>query len=110
MRYHIKFQAPNWITIDGTGYLWSENEDETVEWTPSACEGDNVNQSMNQSAASISEGLRTGRLLSHFDLLPRSRPELSTSVARHEDNVNKNRYGDIFPCKHLFLIGKNLFS
>jgi len=53
--------------------------------------------SVPESINTIVEGLRTGRILSAFDVLPRCRPELSFNAAKREDNMRKNRYGDISP-------------
>ena len=68
---------------------WKKNH-ETDSATLQTAEG---------SVAAIDEDLRSGRLLAQFDLLPRCRPELSTQVARRDENLRKNRYGDIFPCE-----------
>lgn len=51
-----------------------------------------------QSVARIAEQLRTGVILNGFDMLARCRPELSCAVAKSDDNLRRNRYGDIFPC------------
>ena len=63
-------------------------------------DGSGTQLTAEDSVAVIADGLRSGRLLSQYELLPRSRLELSCSVAKHDDNIRKNRYGDIFPCKN----------
>lgn len=83
------------LSLRRTGYCWTEQEeDPPVQYVLEPAE-----MSPKESVAAIVDGLRTGRILSHFDLLPRSRPELSSSIARRDENIQKNRYGDIFPCK-----------
>lgn len=86
------------LSLRRTGYAWNEqDEDPSVQYILEP-----PDMSPRESVAAIADGLRTGRILSHFDLLPRSRPELSSSVARRDENIQKNRYGDIFPCKFAF--------
>lgn len=81
------------LSLRRTGYCWTEQEeDPPVQYVLEPAE-----MSPKESVAAIVDGLRTGRILSHFDLLPRSRPELSSSIARRDENIQKNRYGDIFP-------------
>lgn len=82
------------LSLRRSGYMWSENDDDpSVQYVL-----EQPDMTARDSVAAIADGLRTGRILSHFDLLPRSRPELSSSVARRDENIQKNRYGDIFPC------------
>jgi len=61
----------------------------------------NNTESAVESVDRLSEELRNGRIISQFGLLAKSRPELATSSARSEVNINKNRYADIYPCKLL---------
>jgi hypothetical protein len=83
------------LSLRRAGYCWNEqDEDPPVQYILESTE-----MSSKESVAAIADGLRTGRILSHFDLLPRTRPELSSSVARRDENIQKNRYGDIFPCE-----------
>ena len=62
-----------------------------------------------ESVAQLSEELRTGRILARFELLPKSRLELTCSAARLDANMGKNRYGDILPydCNRVVLSVKN---
>lgn len=83
------------LSLRRSGHMWSDqDEGPSIQYVLEP-----TDMSARDSIAAISDGLRTGRILSHFDLLPRSRPELSSSVARRNENIQKNRYGDIFPCK-----------
>jgi hypothetical protein len=83
------------LSLRRAGYCWNEqDEDPPVQYILESTE-----MSFKESVAAIADGLRTGRILSHLDLLPRTRPELSSSVARRDENIQKNRYGDIFPCE-----------
>lgn len=91
------------LSLRRGGYQWAEqDEDQSIQYVQEPSD-----MTARESVEALEEGLRNGRILSHFDLLSRSRPELSTSVARRDENIQKNRYGDIFPCKkHLkFLLG-----
>lgn len=83
------------LSLRRSGYCWAEqDEDPPVQYVLERPE-----MLVKESVAAIVDGLRTGRILSHFDLLPRCRPELSSSIARRDEDIQKNRYGDIFPCK-----------
>lgn len=88
------------LSLRRSGYMWSDqDEGPSIQYILEPTDVSAID-----SIAAIAEGLRTGRILSHFDLLPRSRPELSSSVARRDENIQKNRYGDIFPCKYLYTL------
>lgn len=86
------------LSLRRGGYQWTEqDEDQSIQYIQEPAD-----MTAGESVEAVEEGLRNGRILSHFDLLPRSRPELSSSVARRDENFQKNRYGDIFPCKEFY--------
>lgn len=65
-----------------------------------------ANMTAEESVDLLAEGLRTGRILSRFELLYKSRPELSSNAAKKDVNVLKNRYADIYPydCNRIVLV------
>jgi len=81
------------ISVKQHGGYFMEQDDEPLQYVHDK----STDISVSESVIAIAEGLRTGRILSAFDVLPRCRPELSTNVAKREDNIRKNRYGDISP-------------
>lgn len=52
-----------------------------------------------QSLLLLSDGLASGTLLSQYEQLYRKNADLAITEARKVDNLNKNRYRDISPCK-----------
>ena len=89
LSWHLMHFVPAWCS--------SEVNEQPLEYV---FDGSGTQLTAEDSVAVIADGLRSGRLLSQYELLPRSRLELSCSVAKHDDNIRKNRYGDIFPCKN----------
>lgn len=53
----------------------------------------------NQSLLLLSDGLASGALLAQYELMYRKNPDLAITEARKPENVVKNRYRDISPCK-----------
>ena len=86
------------ISVQRHGGYYLEQDDEPLQYV----HDQSTDMSVSESLISIAEGLRTGQILSSFDVLPRCRPELSSNVAKREDNIRKNRYGDISPCNVCF--------
>lgn len=56
-----------------------------------------------QSLLLLSDGLASGALLSQYEQLYRKNPDLTITEAKKPENVQKNRYRDISPCKCTFL-------
>lgn len=54
-----------------------------------------------QSLLLLSDGLASGALLEQFEQLYKSNSNLPISEARKDDNLRKNRYRDILPCKSM---------
>ena len=54
---------------------------------------------LNDSILELRESLANGTIMSAFERLYRRKPGLTMTVARHQDNISKNRYRDISPCK-----------
>lgn len=52
-----------------------------------------------QSILLLGDGLASGSLLTQFEQLYRHKPESSMDSARLPQNIHKNRYRDIAPCK-----------
>lgn len=52
-----------------------------------------------QSLLLLSDGLASGALLAQYELMYRKNPELAITEARKPENIAKNRYRDISPCK-----------
>ena len=86
------------ISVQRHGGYYLEQDDEPLQYV----HDQSTDMSVSESLISIAEGLRTGQILSSFDVLPRCRPELSSNVAKREDNIRKNRNGDISPCNVCF--------
>lgn len=59
-------------------------------------EGDALEQSM----LLLGDGLASGAALRQYDTLLRRLADESSSVSKLPQNVNKNRYRDIAPCKY----------
>lgn len=59
-----------------------------------------------QSLFLLRDGLASGALLEQFEQLYKKNDNLTISESKKEENVNKNRYRDILPCKNFFLIKK----
>uniref|UniRef100_A0A3P8P3M7 protein-tyrosine-phosphatase n=1 Tax=Astatotilapia calliptera TaxID=8154 RepID=A0A3P8P3M7_ASTCA len=54
---------------------------------------------LEESMRQLERGIQTGSLCFHFENLYRRKPGLTLSCARIPENVEKNRYRDILPCK-----------
>lgn len=52
-----------------------------------------------QSLFLLRDGLASGALLEQFEQLYKKNPHLAITDARKPENLNKNRYRDILPCK-----------
>lgn len=52
-----------------------------------------------QSLLLLSDGLASGTLLMQYEQMYRKNPDLAITEARKVENVAKNRYRDISPCK-----------
>lgn len=52
-----------------------------------------------QSLLLLSDGLASGALLSQYEQMYRKNAALAITEARKAENVAKNRYRDISPCK-----------
>lgn len=48
----------------------------------------------------LADSLDSGALLEQYEQLYRKHPEMDSEEARKAENVNKNRYRDISPCKY----------
>lgn len=64
-------------------------------------EGDLLEQSM----LLLGDGLASGNALKQYETLLRRLPEESSAVSKLPQNVAKNRYRDIAPCKYVSLFG-----
>lgn len=66
-----------------------------------------------QSVFLLRDGLASGALLEQFEQLYKKNDNLTISESKKEENMAKNRYRDILPCKHFFfyihLSWKNFF-
>lgn len=60
-----------------------------------------------QSLLLLSDGLASGALLSQYEQLYRKNADLAITEARKVDNLNKNRYRDISPCKSTTIRSQN---
>ncbi len=58
---------------------------------------------LEESMQVLQEGLDSGESLSAFEQLYRRKPGMTMNVARQPENVVKNRYRDISPCKCSFV-------
>lgn len=54
-----------------------------------------------QSILLLGDGLASGSLLTQFEQLYRHKPETPMDSARTTQNIHKNRYRDIAPCKYI---------
>jgi hypothetical protein len=54
---------------------------------------------LSQSMLLLADGLASGALVAQFERLYRKKPGLSMLHANKQENVIKNRYRDISPCK-----------
>lgn len=52
-----------------------------------------------QSLLLLSDGLASGALLNQYEKMYRKNPDLAITEAKKPDNIAKNRYRDISPCK-----------
>lgn len=52
-----------------------------------------------QSLLLLSDGLASGALVAQYEQLYRKNPDLAITEARKMENIHKNRYRDISPCK-----------
>ena len=59
----------------------------------------NGDQLFTQSLLLLRDGLASGALLAQYEQLYRKNPELAITEARKTENMGKNRYRDISPCK-----------
>lgn len=57
-----------------------------------------------QSILLLGDGLASGSLLTQFEQLYRHKPETPMDIARTPQNIHKNRYRDIAPCKYNYKI------
>jgi len=66
---------------------------------------------LSESVLLIAETLESGSAMQQFEQLYRKKPGLSAEESKKEENVAKNRYRDISPCKmmHIYIPSKNLF-
>lgn len=61
-----------------------------------------------QSMMLLCDGLASGALISQYEQLYRKNPDLSMAEAKKVQNVSKNRYRDIAPCKFKYIISYNV--
>ena len=54
---------------------------------------------LEQSMLLLADGLASGALVAQFEQLYRKKPGLACNEAKKQENINKNRYRDISPCK-----------
>lgn len=47
----------------------------------------------------LADGLASGALIARYEMLYRKHPEMACNEASKPENINKNRYRDISPCK-----------
>lgn len=62
----------------------------------------NLTDKFTQSLLLLNDGLSSGSLVMQYETLYRKNPDLEITEARKVDNLYKNRYRDISPCKYLF--------
>lgn len=60
----------------------------------------NGDQLFTQSLLLLSDGLASGSLLAQYEQMYRKNADLAITEARKNENLNKNRYRDISPCKY----------
>lgn len=54
---------------------------------------------LEQSMLLLADGLASGALIARYEVLYRKHPDLTCDVSAEKENINKNRYRDISPCK-----------
>lgn len=54
---------------------------------------------LEQSMLLLADGLASGALVAQFEQLYRKKPGMSCNESKKTENINKNRYRDISPCK-----------
>ena len=59
-----------------------------------------------QSLMLLSDGIASGSLMTQYEKMYRKNSDLAITEARKAENVNKNRYRDISPCKFSLIIPK----
>lgn len=58
-----------------------------------------VGNLLEQSMYLLADGLASGALIARYEMLYRKHPDLGCNEASKPENINKNRYRDISPCK-----------
>jgi tyrosine-protein phosphatase non-receptor type 4 len=54
---------------------------------------------LDESLLLLAEGLESGAAMAQFEQLYRKKPGLAANESKKPENVTKNRYRDISPCK-----------
>lgn len=62
----------------------------------------NLGDKFTQSLLMLNDGLSSGSLVMQYETLYRKNSDLEITEARKVDNLYKNRYRDISPCKYSF--------
>lgn len=57
-----------------------------------------------QSLMLLSDGISSGSLMAQYEKMYRKNADLAITEARKTENLNKNRYRDISPCKFFIVI------
>jgi len=65
----------------------------------SAGNGGDVQSPLASSMLLLAEAIESHSISSQFELVFRRKPGLSCDVAKLPENISKNRYRDISPCK-----------
>lgn len=82
-----------------------EKEDEPLfQYIPESPPNVMSSDPLIQSILLLGDGLASGSLLTQFEQLYRHKPDTSMDIARTPQNIHKNRYRDIAPCKYNHLI------
>ncbi len=59
---------------------------------------------LEQSMLLLADGLASGALIAQFEQLYRKKSGLTCNEAKKQENMNKNRYRDVSPCKYIFYL------
>lgn len=81
--------------------LKEKEEEPLFQYIPESPPSDMSSNPLLQSILLLGDGLASGSLLTQFEQLYRHKPETPMDSARTPQNIHKNRYRDIAPCKFI---------
>ena len=83
-----------------------DDDEPSYQYIPENCDlipnNTNSNEALTQSMYLLANGLTSGVLSTQFDLLYKRNPAMNYMAALEDENIIKNRYRDILPCKLKF--------